>query len=214
MKKIYFILIFNGYLYSLEAQTPAELFEIHIFEQQWTQFKYDLFPDLYQISDYAHLLDTLQNLAIIQKLDDFIQKNKSQIIDYQRIKLKTYTNFKVDFGAYQPDTILTSSELEVLHTGISQGRGREYENLLKFKHISPAEMVYFYFNVLMGRRLTASEMANFYLRNSIANPLFLSQSMGNDKWKIWFDAYQFLVEFEYDIAQMHCRPLQVWVRKK
>jgi hypothetical protein len=196
------------------AQTAREYQKMQTFEQQWTQFRYDLFPELYQISNNVRLLDSLITLKTTQKLDSFVQKNKAQIIDYQRIKLKSYTAYRVDFEAYQPDSVLSLSKIQEFNAEISQSMGQDYAQLLKFKSISPPEIIYLYFSLLIARRLTANEMANFYMRNSIASPLIISQLIEKDRWKVWFDTYQFLFEFEYDISQMACRPKQVWQRKK
>jgi hypothetical protein len=207
MKKIIllFSLIFASTIL-LQAQDAQKMLD---FEDKINQFRYDLYPYLYAKPDSIYRMDDFFNdEKISQAIEKFITENKTQIIDYQKYKLKSMQKHFINFTNYEIDENLTKTIAEIDFSN----EIFKFQPVLKFSLINPAEGVFLYYNMLLSRGFSVSSIAGIYTRNAIGRLLIRTQNIDSNRWKIWLDSYLYILECEYNLADFNCKPIKFYKR--
>lgn len=187
------------------------------FEKKLNEFRYSLYADFEDIDEFSKLIDNSSgNHSLLIKMEDFVLENQNEIESYQTYKLTEYKDNTIDFIQYQQDTVFFNPENSKLwlegineYNSINKMYGK---SLGKFLTLNPLNYAVMIKNIYLSRTLSAHEMGKRNMKDAIAFPKIKTVAKKDNQWKIWFDHYSYLYEFDYDMKSNTMKIAGVYIR--
>jgi len=220
MKHILLKISLGLFLCILNHPTQAQSEKKHLkFEKKLNEFRYSLYADFETVDELSKLIEKSSGShPLLKKMEDFVLENEEEIANYQRYKLSEYKDKIIDFNQYERDTTFFNSESIKLwsdaldeYNSINKLYGK---SLGKFLTLNPINYTYMIKNIYLARTLSAMEMGTRSMKDAIAFPKIKTTLMKENHWKIWFDHYTYLYEFDYDMNQNTMKIVGVYYRQK
>ena len=187
------------------------------FEKKLSEFRYSLYADLENTERMDKIFDKNDlSHPLIKKLKQFINENEKEIRAYQVYKLSKHNDEIINFEQFTKDSAFFSED------GIAnRGRFDAYEQMMgiygksfgKFISLNPFYIASLIKNIYMADALSASEMGAYSMKDAIAAPKIKCTQKSDQTWKIWFDHYSYLYEFEFELYSGKMKLVGVYTRR-
>ncbi len=211
---ILFIMLFMLSSFTLHSQNNKKHQK---FEKKLNEFRYSLYADLENVKDLNKLLDESANSdQILGKIKGFIKENEQKIYDYQQYSLSKYKDEVIEFDNFKKDTVFFGKDGEITEPEIVSYSqmiaiyGKSIGRLITLNPINHAIVIK---NIYLSRTSSAMEMGTQSMKDAIASSKIKCTLTDKQKWKIWFDNYSHLYEFEYDLSKNEMKLTGVFCRK-
>ena len=179
------------------------------FEQKLKLFRFSLHKELDKLDDDTILkfsFNKKDSIAIV--INDFIQKNNSEILEYKKHLLSSHVStpfVSINFENYSKvpmNTLQLISKINVVDMPLM--------NLL---HISPFEETQFYKTMYFTGEKSSLSLARYNAKKSITSYLIQTKKINSTQWEIIDNSYDIICKFIYDVKKGKVISFEVFERK-
>ena len=199
--------LFNIFSIALIAQKNKCRFSS--FETELIKFRHSLFKDLEEIdADELNNVKFLSEGHVKDKIDEFVKEHEKDLVDYHIQVLEKYSVFTVDTTGYVRDSTMNEYRDEL--NNLDELTMKEYFNYLK---MNPLEFIYSFVSIYLSRQFSMDTYASYALKSRIAYPLIATENKDKKAWNVFYDNYNFIFCFTYNVEDMSYKLSNIYRRK-